>query len=222
MSLSFPLFLSLISSDSILFSFFVNHFSSLLASLSQYLFLLLSLPSFIYLNLNLLNLFFCFFSLSISLNTFVNSSISFPLLLLLNFLSHKVQLMRSSGVTVVFAALSPGLESLLSVHGVIRRASGHSGAEEETDIVIATADGALGTIPKTIRSIHLFLYLSVCVSVRLCVRVSACCSVYRHTCMFVRYSIYTFLPIYRPVCVYLLCPSVLLSINLFSYVSSVA
>ena len=191
MSLSFPLFLSLISSDSILFSFFVNHFSSLLVSLSQYLFLLLSLPSFIYLdlNLNLLNLFLCFFSLSISLNTFVNSSISYPLLLLLNFLSHKVQLMRSSGVTVVFAALSPGLESLLSVHGVIRRASGHSGAEEETDIVIATADGALGTIPKTIRSIHLFLYLSVCVSVRLCVRVSACCSVYCHTCMFVRYSI---------------------------------
>ena len=72
--------------------------------------------------------------------------------------------MRSSGVTVVFAALSPGLESLLSVHGVIRRASGHSGAEEETDIVIATADGALGTIPKIIHSVRLFLYLFACVS----------------------------------------------------------
>ena len=96
----------------------------------------------------------------LSLDTFI----SFPLLLSLNSTSLQVQLMRSSGVTVVFAALSPGLESLLSVHGVIRRASGHFGAEEETDIVIATADGALGTIPKIIHSVRLFLYLFACVS----------------------------------------------------------
>jgi hypothetical protein len=31
-----------------------------------------------------------------------------------------VQLMRSSGVTVVFAALSPAIKALLIVHGVIR------------------------------------------------------------------------------------------------------
>ena len=59
--------------------------------------------------------------------------------------------MRSSGVKVVFAAMSPGMESLLTAHGVIRRSAGQSvnisGANrdfEDADIVIATADEALG------------------------------------------------------------------------------
>lgn len=52
---------------------------------------------------------------------------------------------------VVFAAMSPGIESLLTAHGVIRRSAvqslNSSGANrdfEDADIVIATADEALG------------------------------------------------------------------------------
>jgi hypothetical protein len=63
----------------------------------------------------------------------------------------QVQLMRSSGVKVVFAAMSPGIESLLAAHGVIRRSAEQSVSEgnayrdfEDADIVIATADEALG------------------------------------------------------------------------------
>ena len=56
----------------------------------------------------------------------------------------KVQLMRSSDVTVVFAAMSPGMEKLLTSHGVIRTAGGRDGDCDEADIVIDTADGALG------------------------------------------------------------------------------
>ena len=59
--------------------------------------------------------------------------------------------MRSSGVKVVFAAMSPGMESLLTAHGVIRRTAGQSVHSsdanrdfEDADIVIATADEALG------------------------------------------------------------------------------
>lgn len=59
--------------------------------------------------------------------------------------------MRSSGVKVVFAAMSPGIESLLAAHGVIRRSAEQSVSEgdayrdfEDADIVIATADEALG------------------------------------------------------------------------------
>ena len=68
------------------------------------------------------------------------------------FSSHvQVQLMRSSGVKVVFAAMSPGIESLLNAHGVIRRSalqglnsSAPNRDFEDADIVIATADEALG------------------------------------------------------------------------------
>ena len=63
----------------------------------------------------------------------------------------QVQLMRSSGVKVVFAAMSPGIESLLAAHGVIRRSAEQSvsGGDayrdfEDADIVISTADEALG------------------------------------------------------------------------------
>ena len=59
--------------------------------------------------------------------------------------------MRSSGVKVVFAAMSSGIESLLTAHGVIRRSAvqgfNSSAANrdfEDADIVIATADEALG------------------------------------------------------------------------------
>jgi hypothetical protein len=52
--------------------------------------------------------------------------------------------MRSSDVTVVFAAMSPGMEKLLTSHGVIRTAGARDG--DEADIVIDTADGALGTV----------------------------------------------------------------------------
>lgn len=51
--------------------------------------------------------------------------------------------MRSSGVTVVFAAMSAGMEGLLTSHGVIRKT--RSDAVDE-DIVIETADAALGTV----------------------------------------------------------------------------
>lgn len=47
---------------------------------------------------------------------------------------------------VVFAAMSPGIESLLGAHGVIRRSAvqGPNRDFEDADIVIATADEALG------------------------------------------------------------------------------
>lgn len=51
--------------------------------------------------------------------------------------------MRSSGVTVVFAAMSSGMEGLLTSHGVIRKT--RSDAADE-DIVIGTADAALGIL----------------------------------------------------------------------------
>ena len=58
-----------------------------------------------------------------------------------------VQLMRVSGVTVVFAGLSPALRTLLEAHGVIRVGTGgRSGEEEEggeADVVISRLDDAL-------------------------------------------------------------------------------
>ena len=75
--------------------------------------------------------------------------------------------MRSSGVTVVFAAMSPGMESLLSIHGVIRRGTGtgteggQREEEEKTDIVISSADGALGQYVSVCVSISVILLLSV-------------------------------------------------------------
>lgn len=57
--------------------------------------------------------------------------------------------MRSSDVTVVFAAMSVGMEKLLTSHGVIRTAGGRDG--DEADIVIDTVDGALGTVSLSVR-----------------------------------------------------------------------
>ena len=76
--------------------------------------------------------------------------------------------MRSSGVTVVFAAMSPGMESLLSIHGVIRRGTGTGTGteggqreeEEKTDIVISSADGALGQYVSVSVSFFCYLLLS--------------------------------------------------------------
>ena len=80
--------------------------------------------------------------------------------------------MRSSDVTVVFAAMSVGMEKLLTSHGVIRTAGGRDG--DEADIVIDTVDGALGTVCP---SVCLSVRQSVCLSVRLSVSPSVCLSV---------------------------------------------